>query len=75
MIQFEIHETSRENSSWLFTCRDGRVRDIYDEIYEHLYYGLEQAHEIAEDAASWCEFAAPGEDYDADDFAITVHEI
>ena len=74
MIVCEIYENSRENSSRLFRFRDGHFRDIDDDVYDYLAYTLEQPHEIAEDAASWCEWACLGEDYTTDDFTITIWE-
>lgn len=72
MIVCEIYENSRENSARLFRFRDGHFRDVFDDVYDHLAYGLEQPHEIAEDVASWCEIASVGDDYTTDDFTVTI---
>lgn len=74
MICYEIYETAREDSARIFQCKDGHFRDIYDEVYSYLYYDLELSHEEAAQAADWCDMACVGEDYDADDIAITVYE-
>lgn len=75
MICFEIGENAKENSAVVFRCPDGRFGNkLYYEVYEYIAYKLEQPHETAVDAASWCEFAAIGETYDADEFYIDVYE-
>lgn len=74
MIVCEIYENNRENSARLFRFRDGKFRDVFDAVYDHLAYGLEQPHEIAESATSWCELASVNEDYVTDDFTIVIRE-
>jgi len=74
MIEYEVIRAGGDCSRH-FVCPDGHFADkLYYDMYEYLYYDMEQPHEIAEDAASWCEFATAGEEYDGDDFIITVSE-
>lgn len=72
MIVFDIWLNSAENS-----CRTvpAERRDTQQRVYEILTdRPFDQAHEAAEDAASWTDFAYPGEVYETDDFTISCRE-
>ena len=74
MIRFEIY-TADGRTDRVFRCRDGRFGDeLFYEMYDHLTRRFDLAHEQAEDAACWCELAAIGEEYEADEFTIIVSE-
>ena len=73
MIRFDIYADDKYDVG--FRCRDGHFGDeLYENIYDYLTRRFNLEHEQAEDAASWCELATVGEEYEGDGFEIVVEE-
>ena len=72
MLVFEIFMNGMEGTGRTVPAER---RDTQELVYDILTdRPFDQSHEVAEDAASWTDFAYPGETYETDDFTIVCRE-